>query len=82
MLLSRFNLCETPVKGSYVRIIAGFFLTTFEKINTVTGIFQEFYLGFKHFSIVCNISRRLSKGRFVNFKFSVTKQTFNCSDLT
>ena len=80
MLLPRFNLCKTSVKGSYVTIIAGFILRTFAKINTVTGILQEFYTDFKQFSIVCNISRSLSKGRFR--KFSVTKQTFSCSDLT
>ena len=66
-LLSRFNLCETSVKGSYASIIAGFFLTTFAKINAVTGIFQGFYLDFKQFSIVCSISRSLSNGRFRKF---------------
>ena len=50
--LSWLNLCKTSVKGSDVRIIAGFFLTTFAKINTVTGIFQGFYLDFKKFPIV------------------------------
>ena len=43
-------------------LIVGFFLTTFAKINTVTGIFQGFYLDFKQFSIVCNISRSISNG--------------------
>ena len=67
MLLFRFNLCKTSVKGSYVRIIVGFFLTTLAKINTVTGIFQGFYLDFKNFPIVCNISRRPCDGRFRKF---------------
>ena len=81
-LLSRFNLCKTSVKGSYASIIEDFSLTTFAKINTVTGIFQKFYLDFKQFSVVCDISRSLSNDRFVNFKFTLTKQSFSCPDLT
>ena len=61
------------MKGSYVRITAGFFFTTLAKINTVTGIFQEFYLDLKQDFPIADS---------VNFKFSVTKQTFSCSDLT
>ena len=38
-LLSRFNACKTSVKGLYFSKNAGFFLSTFAKINTVTGIF-------------------------------------------
>ena len=80
-LLSRFNLCKTPVKGSYVSIIAGFYFTTFAKVNTVTGIFQRFYLDLEQFSIACNISEVLPVADSVSFKFSVTKQSFSCSDL-
>ena len=65
--ISRFNVCKTSERSSYFSKVAGLFLANFAKINTVTGIFQEFYLGFKQFSIVCNISRRLSNGRFRKF---------------
>ena len=67
----------------FVIKVAGLFLANFAKINTVTGIFQGFYRGFKQFSIVCNISRRLSN-RFRKFEdiFLVTKQSFSCSGLT
>ena len=58
-LLSSFNVCKTSERN--------LFLSNFAKINTVRGIFQAFYLGFRQFSIVCNISRRLSKGRFRKF---------------
>ena len=57
-LLSRFNLWKTSVKGSYFSKNAGFFHVAFEKINTVTGVWG-FYLDFKQFPIVRNISRRL-----------------------
>ena len=62
-LLSRFNFCKTSVKGSYFSKITGFSPATFAKINTVTGIFQGFFLDFKQFSIVCNICRRPSDVR-------------------
>ena len=65
--ISRFNVCKTSERSSYFSKVAGLFLANFAKINTVTGIFQGFYLGFKQFSIVCNISRRLSNGRFRKF---------------
>ena len=64
--LSRFNLCKTSVKGSYFSKIAGFPIT-FSKMNNVTGIFEGFYRDFKQFSIVCNIWRRYSNGRFCKF---------------
>ena len=51
----------------FVIKVAGLFLANFAKINTVTGIFQGFYWGFKQFSMVCNISRRPSNGRFGKF---------------
>ena len=65
---------HTYVKGLYFSKIAGFFPATFAKINTVTGIFQGFFLDFKQYSIVSNISRRFSNGRFRKFSdvFSVT----------
>ena len=45
-----FNLCKTYVKALYFSKIASFHLATFEKINSVTGIFQGFYLDFRqHF---------------------------------
>ena len=50
-LLSRFNLCKISVKGSYFSKTVGFFTATFAKINTVTGIFQGFYLDFKQFRL-------------------------------
>ena len=67
LLLSRFNICKISVKGSYFSKAVGFFLAAFAKINRVTGIFQGFYLDFMRFSIACNISRRLSNGRFRKF---------------
>ena len=66
-LLSGFNVCKTSEKSSHFSKVAGLFLASFAKINAVTGIFQGFYLDFKQFSIVCNISRRLSNGRFRKF---------------
>ena len=66
-LLSRFNICKTAESSSYFSKVAGLFLANFAKINTVTGIFQGFYVDFKQFAIVCNISRRLSTGRFRKF---------------
>ena len=58
---------KTSVKSSYFGKVTGLFLTSFLKINTVTGIFQGFYLDFKQFAVVCNISKRLSNGRFRKF---------------
>ena len=66
-LLSIFNVCKTSVKGSFSSNVTGFFRANFAKINTVTGIFQGFYLDLKQFSVVCNISRRLSNGTFRKF---------------
>ena len=66
VLLSRF-VCKAAERSSYFSQVAGLFLANFAKINTVKGIFQGFYLGFKPFSIVCNISRRHSNGRFPKF---------------
>ena len=83
-LLSRFILCKTFVIGSYYSKISGFFPATLAKINTVTRIFQGFYLDFKKFSVVCNISRRLPNARFRKFEdiFSDIQQSFSCcSDL-
>ena len=48
-LLSRFNVCKMSDRSSYFSKVAGLFLANFSKINTVTGIFQPFYLGFKQF---------------------------------
>ena len=80
-LLFRFDVCKTSVKGSYFSKIAGFFPTTFASINTVTGISQGFFLDFKQFSIVCNVSRSIPTTDSVDFKiFSVIKQSFRCSD--
>ena len=66
-LLLRLNLCKASVRGSHFSKTAGFFPATLCKMNTVKGIFQGFYLDFKQFSIVCNISRRLSNGKFRKF---------------
>ena len=43
-LLSRFNVCKTSERSEYFSKVAGLFLANFPKINTVTGIFQGFYL--------------------------------------
>ena len=66
-LLSRFNVCKTSERSSYFSKVAGLFLPNFAKINTITVIFQGFSLDFKQFSIVCNVSRRPSSGRFRKF---------------
>ena len=75
-LLARFSICKTSVKDSYFSKVAGFFLATFSKINTLTGIFKGFYLAFKQAPIVSTISRRLSDSRFRKFQgiFLETKQ--------
>ena len=65
-LLSRFNIRKTSMKGSYV-IIAGIFLTTFTKINTVTGIFHRFYLAFNQFSIYAMFLEVIPVGRCRKF---------------
>ena len=66
-LLSRFNVCKASKRSSYISKVTGLSITNFAKINTVTGIFQGFYLAFKQFSIACSISRRLSNGRCRKF---------------
>ena len=77
-LLSRFNLCKTSVKSSYVSLIADFFLATFEKINT-----QGFYLDFKAILLLYSIFREdFPVADSVNFKFLITKQSFSCPGLT
>ena len=43
-LLARFDVCKTYVKGSYFSKVSDFFPKTFAKTNSVTGIFQGFYL--------------------------------------
>ena len=70
------------MKGSYVRTIAGFFLTTSAKINTVTGIFKDFTKILSTFLLNAIFPEDFPMADSVNFKFSVTKQTFSCSDLT
>ena len=59
------------MKGLYHRKIAGFFPA-------------RLYPDFKRYFIVRNISRSYSNGRFRKFSdiFSLTKQSFCCSDLT
>ena len=70
-LLSSFNLCKTFVKGSYVSLIADFFLATFEKINT-----QGFYPDFKAILLLYSIfPEDFSVADSVNFKFLITKQS-------
>ena len=61
------------MKGSYVSIIAGIFLKTFTKINTITGIFHRFYLDFNQFSFYAIFPEVTPMADAVNFKFSVTK---------
>ena len=46
----RVNVRKTSERSSYFSKVAGLFLANFAKVNTVTGIFQRFYLGFKQFS--------------------------------
>ena len=55
------------LRGAHFSNVAGLFLANFAKSNSVTGIFQGIYRGLKQFSIVFNISRRLSNGRFRKF---------------
>ena len=56
------------LRGAHILVkLQACFSQDFAKINPVTRLFQGFYLGFKQFSIVCNISRRLSNGRFRKF---------------
>ena len=66
-LLTRFNVRKTSVKGSYFRRVSGLYPATYAKIKVGIGIFQGFYLEFKEFSVVYNISKRFSNSTFRKF---------------
>ena len=55
---------------------------TFAKINSVTGIFQGFYLILSNFLLYTIFPEIFSMVNSLNFKFSVTKQPFSYLDLT
>ena len=68
---AQIKICPRGKMFQYPKLyttVTGFFPATFAKINTVTGIFQGFYLDFQQFSIVCKISGILSNGRFRKFQ--------------
>ena len=59
-----------------VKMQAASFPQFFAKINTAAGIFQGFYLKFKQFFVVCNVSR-FSNGSTWQFE----KVIFCCEEL-
>ena len=70
-LLSMFiYVCKTSVKGSYFSKVTDFFRAFFAKINTVTGIFQGFYLELSNFLLYAILPEDFPMAHCVNFKMS------------